>query len=280
MFTVIIFSSFFIVNLNKVSAARVNTTPCNCFYTGISGDYNIYYQIHYGPNAVTIAQYCTTRTDGIGYPDCGGTKGRCEDEGCFEVAYKTIYIQGCEVSACNSANLYAFYDNGAMRLTTESNGASLSAISEDEWMDIIGDIVDVTDDGSDISSIIEWGGSTASSLYSVSDYDTCDLIDGDIKDLIEMVLTWISIAGIVILLIMSIMEFVKALTAGDSDGRLKTAFKNTLIRIACVAILLLLPMLISALIDAVNDNNYQEDDDGSYIIGSEGEPLCKINKNN
>lgn len=129
----------------------------------------------------------------------------------------------------------------------------------------------------DITDIEQWGQSATNSLYANNTVDACAIVDEDLKDLLQTILTWISIAGIVILLIMSILEFVKAITGSDDSG-IKTAFKHTLIRIACVVVLLLLPMLVTGIIDAVNNNNVYREEDGSYKIGDNGEPLCRIDK--
>ena len=72
---------------------------------------------------------------------------------------------------------------------------------------------------------------------------------------------------------MSAIEFIKAVTGSDEDG-LKGAIKHTFIRIICAIILLLLPMLITWILNIANNNNYKIDDKGNYVIGDNGNPLC------
>ena len=108
--------------------------------------------------------------------------------------------------------------------------------------------------------------------------NACVVIDGDVKKLINEVLTIISVASIILLIIMSMIEFVKAIT-GANDDLIKTAFKHTIIRIVCVVILFLLPILVSSIIDLVNKiNEPQTDENGNYKIGDDGNPLCGIGK--
>ncbi len=131
-----------------------------------------------------------------------------------------------------------------------------------------------------ITDIIEWGQKyTVGSLYKENKLkNACVVIDGDVKKLINEVLTIISVASIILLIIMSMIEFVKAIT-GANDDLIKTAFKHTIIRIVCVVILFLLPILVSSIIDLVNKiNEPQTDENGNYKIGDDGNPLCGIGK--
>lgn len=81
-------------------------------------------------------------------------------------------------------------------------------------------------------------------------------------------LFWIiSILGIILLVIMTMVEFIKALTGSDDSGLIK-GFKHTLVRIVAVIILLLLPTIITFILNLVNRySDYKIGDDGNVICG-------------
>ena len=73
---------------------------------------------------------------------------------------------------------------------------------------------------------------------------------------------------------MTAIEFVKVITASDEDG-LKGAIKNTFRRLIMIIVLLLLPAIIIWILNITNANRYQTDSDGGYVIGGDGNPVCK-----
>jgi len=105
----------------------------------------------------------------------------------------------------------------------------------------------------------------------------CDVISAELLDLLQKLLFIIQIAGIVLLIILSAVEFIKAITGSDEDSLIK-AVKNTVKRIIVVVILLLLPTLIIAILNFANSQQYQKDGNGNYIFGEDGNPLCNLEK--
>ena len=103
---------------------------------------------------------------------------------------------------------------------------------------------------------------------------TCGLVADDTMDFLKNFFFLIQVFGVILLVVMSMIEFIKALTASDDEG-LKGAIKNTFRRIIVVIILLLLPMLIIWVIGMINDNAYATDNQGKRIIGDNNQPLCK-----
>lgn len=124
----------------------------------------------------------------------------------------------------------------------------------------------------DVTSIIKWGTDSKGTGASYQ-YGNCDIIPENIRNFLSSFFTIISIIGIILLVVMSAIEFIKAVTGSDEDG-LKGAIKHTFIRIICAIILLLLPMLITWILNIANNNNYKIDDKGNYVIGDNGNPLC------
>ena len=102
---------------------------------------------------------------------------------------------------------------------------------------------------------------------------SCDLIPRSIVQFLNNLFLIIQIIGIILLIILSAVEFIKALTGADEDG-LKGAIKNTFRRIIMVILLLLIPMIVIWILNIINDNRYEKEN-GNYVIGENGNPLCK-----
>ena len=144
---------------------------------------------------------------------------------------------------------------------------------EDQWLDdSTGQLTTEDPDTQDIKSIIKWGTDSKGTGASYQ-YGNCDIIPENIRNFLSSFFTIISIIGMILLVVMSAIEFIKAVTGSDEDG-LKGAIKHTFIRIICAIILLLLPMLITWILNIANNNNYKIDDKGNYVIGDNGNPLC------
>ena len=102
--------------------------------------------------------------------------------------------------------------------------------------------------------------------YDVTD---CNIFSKEIIIFLNKLFWIISIVGIMLLVIMTMVEFVKALIGSDDSGLIK-GFKHTLIRIVAVIILLLLPTIITFILTLVN--RYSD-----YKIGGEnGNVICGV----
>ena len=293
---------FCVFNIDNVKAV------CYCYYeTGVeqnsSGtttavvNYSKYMlKMAYDKNKADVVEYCRyfstnsftwpVPTDWDGQKECSGLN-RGDP---FNVDSAHIASQKCSKKACADANLYllkqgyGWKDYKAITEFRQDKTIRFNSMSKKDYEakaqnnDLAKDDVKQAED---LTDILDWGKTDSNSLYKHGKVDDpCTIIDTDLKDLLQKVLLWISIAGIVILLLMSIFDFIKAVVSSDSDNTLKNAFKRTVIRAACTVILLLLPMIIGAIIDIVNNNNVYREEDGSYKIGANGEPLCKIDKFN
>lgn len=123
----------------------------------------------------------------------------------------------------------------------------------------------------DINRWGQYGDGENSSQY----VDQCDIIDSEIWNDIKIIFQIIVVGGILLLIIMSAIEFIKAITSSEED-KIKKSFKNTIIRVIACIILLLLPMIVTFLITIINENNVKKDDNGQPLIGETGKPLCNI----
>lgn len=94
--------------------------------------------------------------------------------------------------------------------------------------------------------------------YGVGKAITCSkLLGPDNVKLIHTYLLYICIAGVLLVVVLGAMDFVKAIASSDDDG-LKTAWKRIKNRIISVIILLLLPALVNFILSFVDDNFHLE----------------------
>lgn len=127
--------------------------------------------------------------------------------------------------------------------------------------------VSTTSDGSIIAKIAAWGNSVLGLDYDL-DSDSCSLIGSDLREFLSDVFFYMSIIGIVILVVMTGINLVKVVTAGEDDA-LKNFMKNLWKRIVCLIILLVLPVLVTFIIQVVNGV--------ANIWGvNSDDPLCSI----
>ncbi len=104
-----------------------------------------------------------------------------------------------------------------------------------------------------ICSIYAWGMDlTGDTKYSGDASDPCDLITGDIQKLLHKIFFGISVAGIIILVVMTAISLAKVITASE-DEALRNFFKGLWKRLICLIILLLLPMIVTFIIQLVNN---------------------------
>lgn len=156
------------------------------------------------------------------------------------------------------------------------DGKNYKAISVDTFRGIVDSSNSIRDSVEDINpdKIKYWGDNFSDNEFKPNYSGNCDLIPDTIKDIIKNLFFIIQIIGIILLVVLSMVEFIKALTGENEDG-IKQALKNTFKRIILVVILLILPSLIIWILNIVNDNRYVKDNNGNYVIGSDNNPLCK-----
>lgn len=103
---------------------------------------------------------------------------------------------------------------------------------------------------------------------------TCDIFGTNTIKFVYNLFLAIQIIGIVLLIVLTSVDFVKAVIAADEDG-LKKAFKSLYRRIIVVVLLLMLPTLVTWILNMINANQYQYDEHKNFVIGADGNPLCK-----
>lgn len=127
-----------------------------------------------------------------------------------------------------------------------------------------------TDSSVDIGAIVGWSGKDEYTLDNVG--DACSIVSDNMKDILSNIFWFISVLGIILVVVMTAISFVKAIVGSD-DEKLKNAFSHLLTRIIVVIILLLLPMILTFVINIIN-NNFT----GTVKIGDDGDVFCDITK--
>ena len=152
--------------------------------------------------------------------------------------------------------------------TIENNNKILAGQGDRTPLDI--DCSDEKNKNSIICAIYEWGGLDDSTRFDSSNVDPCSLIGGETQKLLHQVFLFISIAGVIILVVMTAISLIKVITASE-DNALSNFLKGFWKRIICLIILLLLPTIITFLIQVVNGVGV------AWNINSDN-PLCDVTK--
>ena len=120
-----------------------------------------------------------------------------------------------------------------------------------------------------VNSILSWATSHISPTFDVSDLPDCSALlgtgEGSLGQMLKNIFFGISIVGILLLIILTAIDFIKAIASSDEEDTLIKAFKRSKNRIIAIIILLLLPVLVSVIINLINNNVYVAD--GEIKVG-------------
>ena len=120
-----------------------------------------------------------------------------------------------------------------------------------------------------IQNIKDWAANAGYDIDSLG--DPCTIISPSFKKMLTSFFLFIGVAGIILVVIMTSISFIKAITGSDEE-KFWDAIKHLYTRIIVVIILLLLPMVLTFIIDLIN-NTVGE---GEVSIGSNDEIFCDI----
>ena len=188
------------------------------------------------------------------------------------------------VSGGNSLTLH-YIDKKPKDFTVDSKKTcdfnnNISAFTPDEKDPLTDGIPDTSSTGDTdydheaAKKIINWGKAAKDDKYLGEYSSGCDIIGDDVLVFLNNLFLIIQVIGIILLVFLSSVEFIKVITGSEDEG-LSKALKNTLRRVIIVIILLILPLLITWILEIVNDNNYLTDENGKVVIGDDGNPLCR-----
>ena len=146
------------------------------------------------------------------------------------------------------------------------------SILQDSLEQQIDDVEDAVDpDGIlvDIKKIVDWANL---SDWTIDDLgDPCNIIKGELVDFLKTAFWIISIAGIILVVVMTAISFIKAIVGSD-DEKFRDAIKHLYTRIIVIIILLLLPVLLSFIIDLINNMAGE----GVVKIGADENIFCDV----
>ncbi len=166
----------------------------------------------------------------------------------------------CQITAGTST-----YFNEFCVLSDGTNGRT---ISKEEAQQIVEDATEDRD-GVDLEKIIWWANAEGYEVDSLE--DPCSIISPTLQEMLQTAFWIISVGGIILLVVMTAISFIKAITGSD-DEKFRDAIKHLFTRIIVVIILLLLPVLLDFIITLIN-NSIGE---GEVSVGADGEIFCDV----
>ena len=151
-----------------------------------------------------------------------------------------------------------------------SDGTNGRTISKEEAQQIVEDATEDRD-GANLEKIIWWAEDNGyDNVDSLG--DDCSIISNSLKDILSSAFWIICIAGIILVVVMTAISFIKAITGSD-DEKFRDAIKNLFTRLIVIIILLMLPALLTFIINIINSNIT-----GTVSIGEDGNVFCDISK--
>lgn len=168
----------------------------------------------------------------------------------------------CQITAGTST-----YFNEFCVLSDGTNGRT---ISKEEAQQTVEDATEDRD-GANLEKIIWWAEDNGyDNVDSLG--DDCSIISNSLKDILSSAFWIICIAGIILVVVMTAISFIKAITGSD-DEKFRDAIKNLFTRLIVIIILLMLPALLTFIINIINSNIT-----GTVSIGEDGNVFCDISK--
>ncbi len=227
-----------------------NVAKAGCLVTGASAGCNrftIYYESWDGPSGRDRRIFWKAPTISENVPIIGGIPGIGD-----QVAWDPTAVHSDKFRAISKENYSKLKKADSAASTIEDLGLEDSDFS------------------AEILAIQKWAQQTGQT--NVEDIgDPCLIIDGSLQELLSHVFWIISILGIILVVVMTALSFIKAIVGSD-DEKFRDAFRHLITRIIVVIILLLLPMILNFIISIINDNV-----SGVVKIGSDGKtPFCDI----
>ena len=274
-------------------------TSCSCYYVWsvvgnnetTTGENYYYAQVKYTKSGATVVKSCgygyNLNNDGSRENSVIPTiesKGKIPNDSHFNIDSKKMIDGDCRKSVCEKSKIYIKPSSADASipgsLTTDevtSYAGPSSVVSSSNFNAAIeknNDRTRNTDNFIDDITGDQVLPSDPTMEKSEKGTVSCDIIPTSVRTFLKDFFLLIQVFGIILLVVMSLIEFVKAIAGSDNDS-LRKAIKNTFKRIIITVILLLLPVLIVWTLDMINNNAYETDDNGKRIIGADNNPLCK-----
>lgn len=258
---------------NEISQ-MINFTNAGSFFGQAATDYKTYFYDSRNkkitcPDYIVVSGDATSEKVYFNYTCEEAGDGNCMGYG------KKISKQSVPSGDTLSDKVKSVTDLGHYNTNT---GASTPGTNPDDDKDDDDD--DDVDNSKYIAGIKERAGQTNDNPYELSDTDCVSLLgtgEGSLGQILKDVFWGICIVSVVILIFTSVADFIKAIASSDNDAVSK-AFSSSKTRIIATIIMLVLPALLSFIIDVVNSNAYVVTDEfGNKVDVRIGDPSeCSI----
>ena len=106
----------------------------------------------------------------------------------------------------------------------------------------------------DTSAIKNWANGKKNGQFKKDNTNSScgDVINQDVKDFLNQLFSYITIAGIILIVVMSMVSGIKVITLSEEKA-IRSFFKSIWVRVVCLIILLLLPFLVNFVVSTVNN---------------------------
>ena len=147
-----------------------------------------------------------------------------------------------------------------------SDGSNFREVDSSDVQDVVDDANDDRE-GPNTEYIQNWAKENGyNDVYELG--DPCSIISDDLLELLQNAFFLISVIGIILVVVMTALSFVKAVVGSD-DEKLRDALKHLVTRIIVIIILLLLPMILDFIISIINTT-------GEVSINKDGDVFCDV----
>lgn len=147
-----------------------------------------------------------------------------------------------------------------------SDGSNFREVDSSDVQDVVDDANDDRE-GPNTEYIQNWAKENGyNDVYELG--DPCSIISDDLLRLLQNAFFLISVIGIILVVAMTALSFVKAVVGSD-DEKLRDALKHLVTRIIVIIILLLLPMILDFIISIINTT-------GEVSINKDGDVFCDV----
>lgn len=227
IFGFILFMLF--IGIDKINAASCDKYGCaSCIYK--ISNYDVKYDITSNGNVITV-NFDTKKTDDI--------KGDYKFTNNLE---NTIFKSGDEI-VCPS-NIYVVYGMSGTKITaklySESKENSIKAVLSETS----------TDNNKTITGGVSKNTNSNGSILN-DNQERCSIFSSDFIEFMQLMLDYIRIAGLVLAVVLSIMDYTKAIFGSDDKSNEK-ANKRFATRLIVLALLFLIPAVINFVLNLFN----------------------------
>ena len=122
-----------------------------------------------------------------------------------------------------------------------------------------------------VKGVQKWAEQVSTEKFEYQAADACNIISQELATYINRFFFYICVGGIILLVVLSSLNLIKVIVGHDNDG-LYEFLQNLKVRIICLVVLLVLPVIIPYLLNTINNI--------APIVGYNSDnPLCTSSSN-